>query len=277
MIDHLESIAKVGLYAGILTILGAHAATWLLRVTAGVTRAEASEAERRASRLGLAAGAALLACLVARLWAHTVAAFGVAEASSSWDKVWLIAFESRWGGAWRTQVVAATVSLLVSAWAMRRSGVAPPLAATLTSVALVCSFPLMGHAAGHRLRAAVDTLHLLGGGAWLGTLAVLVAMKPRNALFERFSPLALSGAAIAALTGVVMAWLSLGSIANIWTTPYGRLLVAKVAVVLAVSGCGFINWRRARAHQPPPAAGLELVLALTIVVITAFLTEMTPP
>mgnify|MGYP001422088991 CR=1 FL=1 len=129
MIDHFESIAKVGLYAAILTIVGAHAASWLLRVTTGVTRAEASEAERSASRLGLAAGAALLAFLVVRLWAHTVAAFGIAEASSSLDNVWLVAFQSRWGGGWRIQVVAAMVSLIVSAWAMGRSGVARPLVA----------------------------------------------------------------------------------------------------------------------------------------------------
>ncbi len=277
MIEHLEPIAKIGLYAAILTIVGSHVTRWLLRVTAGVTRSEAPELERRAARMGMAAGAALLAFLMFRLWTHTVAALGITAASSSWDDVWLVGFQSRWGGSWRIQVVAAMVSLLASAWAMGRSGAGPALAANLASVVLVCSFPLMGHASGQPVRAAVDALHLLGGGAWLGTLAVLVLMKPGNALFERFSPVALSGAALAALSGLVMAWLYLGSIANTWTTAYGRLLIAKVAVVLAVSGCGYVNWRRAQEHQPPSAAGLEVTLALAVVVMTAFLTEMAHP
>lgn len=274
MTEYLESIAKIGLYSALLLIIGAQAATWLVRATSG---RDGHELLQRIARVGIIAGTAMVALLLFRLWAHTAAAFGVADATTSWRSLSLIAFESRWGGSWRAQMMASVASLLVTAWAAGRHGRWVALAPGVAAAALVGTFPLMGHAAGQPYRVAVDALHLLGGGVWLGTLAVLVVARAGDSLFGRFSPLALSGAAIAASSGLVMAWIYVGTFGNLWTTPYGRLLIGKLAVLLAVAGCGYVNWRRLRAQQPPAVARLEVGLALAVVVITAFLTETAHP
>ena len=274
MIASLESVAKIGLYSALLLVLGSHAARWLLRsIRAQIVRADA--ADDRLARVALVAGTALIACLLFRLWAHTVLSFGVSD-GSTWENLSLIGLESRWGAHWRVQTSAAVVSLLVCAWTIGRR---PWSLLVSTAVALVLAgtFPLTGHAAGQPFRVAIDVAHLLGGGLWLGTLAVLLIVKPQGPVFEHFSPLALTGSTVVVSTGLIMAWLYLGAIDNLWATTYGRLLVAKVVTVLAISACGFVNWQRARAGQAPPAASLEAALALAVVVVTAFLTETAHP
>lgn len=274
MIASLESVAKIGLYGALLLLLGSHAARWLLRSIPAET-ARAHTVDDRLARVAIVAGTVLVACLLLRLWAHTVVSFGLSD-GSTWEKVSLIGFESRWGGQWRVQTTAAVVSLLTSAWTIGRSPWSL-LVSTGAAMFVAGTFPLTGHAGGQPLRVGVDMAHLLGGGLWLGTLAVLLIVKPQGSVFERFSPVAFTGSTVVVLTGLVMTWLYLGEIANLWTTLYGRLLVAKVVTVLAISACGFVNWQRARAGQLPPVASVETALALAVVVITAFLTETAHP
>ncbi len=272
MTESLEPIVKIGVYAALLILVGAHAARWLVRAAPEWTGRDRGSVDRRFARLGAITAAVLAVLLGVRLVAHSAAAFGLADALSM-ENLAAVGFRSRWGGGWRAQVMAAAVTAVATRWALRRPGATTLLLSTLAAVALACTFPLMGHAAGETTRFVLHGVHLLGGGVWLGTLAVLVMASPGVSLFERFSPLAIGGATLALSSGLGMTWLYLGSIANLWTTTYGRLLSAKLAVLLITAACGLVNWRRIRGGAAPPAATLEAVLALVAVAITAFLTE----
>ncbi|MFD5318521.1 copper resistance D family protein [Streptomyces sp. NPDC127098] len=86
-----------------------------------------------------------------------------------------------------------------------------------------------------------DLLHLLGVSLWIGGLGLLlVAVLPRRSPEElarvvpAYSRLAAGSVAVIALAGLVLAWQVVGTVDALLGTSYGRLLVAKVALVGAV-------------------------------------------
>jgi putative copper export protein len=144
----------------------------------------------------------------------------------------------------------------------------------------------------------VNPIHVLAGGLWVGTLAMLVIAglatvfasrldtERRGALAARmvhgFSPLALASAAVLALFGVITAWRHLGEWRLLWTTPYGVALLVKLGVVAMVVSLGAWNWRRQKprlgsedaAHALRASAKIELALALLVLVVTAVLVSL---
>ena len=122
MDNWLEISAKAIVYAAALAALGAAAVRRLLlpRVKAQVAPDVLLASGDRADRVMLRAAALLVVGVLLRAWAHTVAAFGMADAWS-WDNLTLIAFESRWGGGWQVQMAAAVLLVAVSLWTPRRS------------------------------------------------------------------------------------------------------------------------------------------------------------
>ena len=216
----------------------------------------------------------------------------------------LLVTGTSWGRAWLGQVAAVVLSGLAFALAAARGARAEFgwLAAT-AGVALLAYTPaLAGHAAGaeHFVTPAItaDIFHMVAGGAWLGTLAVMAGVlylgRRRGASPSKrrivdwitaFSPLALGSAAVIAVTGLFAAWLHLGAISALWTEPWGRTLSLKLFVVLAIVACGAYNWRRARgrvgeAGDPPrlpPTVAVELSAAGLLLLVTAVLTGTTPP
>src|SRR6185312_13053424 len=86
-------------------------------------------------------------------------------------------------------------------------------------------------------------LHLLAGGAWLGSLLYLVAYDrdardtfTRDAL--RVSTTALVAAIVVTLSGVVQAWLFLPSPWDVLSSTYGAVLLAKIAGLLILIAFG---------------------------------------
>jgi len=71
----------------------------------------------------------------------------------------------------------------------------------------------------------------------------------------------------------------LGTVGDGLTTPYGRWLLSKLALVAAAAACGFVNWRRARAGQAPSPSLLrrEALAAVLTALVTAVLTETAHP
>ena len=84
-------------------------------------------------------------------------------------------------------------------------------------------------------------------------------------------------------------WTYVGSVANLWTTPYGRLLTVKGTLFAGVIACGFLNWRRRsggagngpnaapRTGEPVGTATIEILLAAAVVIVTAVFTELEHP
>ncbi len=288
----VEAAGKVGVYAALLLALGACAAHWwLLPRVRGLDAGGTDRLSGALRRLLRRAAVCLFAAVTARLWLHTAAAFGWG-AMFEWSQLRIIAIDSRWGRSWRWQLLASAAAA-GSAWAMRRGRRAGWVVTSIAVAGAMVALPLLGHAAGAPWRVALHTAHVLGGGLWLGTLGVLVLVPvsaaDRQALLRAFSPLALSGAAVVAPSGLAAAWLYLGSLPALWTTSYGRLLAMKIALVTAAAACGFVNWQRyrrerARARSEAIATSgadgfvpLEVALAVVIVLLTSLLTETAHP
>jgi copper transport protein len=244
--------------------------------------------DRWLARAALVTAALLLAAHVARAWAHTAMAFGAAD-SLSMENLSLIVLESRWGESWRLQLYAAgTVLLTATALRVWRPAWIAYAAAVFAAAAAI---PLLGHAGGSAPRHALHLAHLLGGGAWLGTLAVLVGIRWQAqrgtvwaqaaalSLVGAFSPLALGAAALAGASGVVATWLYVGAAPNLLTTNYGRALLFKLACVFIVLLCGRANWQRARVGLDPKLSVMvvELGAAAAVVLATGVLTETEQP
>jgi putative copper export protein len=252
------------------------------------------------ARAGTLSAALVPLALLLRLFTHAVAVFGFPDGLSI-EQIRTVAFETRWGGHWQIQLLTAAL-LLASSILVRLRSATSRLWPSLACVALAYAIPLVGHAAGSAWRVLLHGTHILAGGIWLGSLAVMLLIRfparredddrhahghereLRRTLLRGFAPVALTGATVLLLTGATMAWLYLGPLTNLVASAWGRLLDAKVVVLSGVVACGFVNWRRLAADstvQSGPARSrimmLEALLAAVVVLITAFLTETAHP
>ena len=104
-------------------------------------------------------------------------------------------------------------------------------------------------------------------------------------LVTAFSPVALGSAALVVLTGVVSAWLRLGSVPALWSTSYGQVLLVKLLFLSGVTATGFYNWRFVQPSLGTNAATVrlrrsatsELVIGVVVLVVTAVLVAMPTP
>lgn len=256
--------ARWVLYLGALGLVGAFGAALL-------TRRINSHAVAAALTSSIAVAIAVCAIFAVQRYVW----FG-GEGITQWDNAWLIVSSTVWGKHWTWLAVVAAVAVVMLPLARRR--LTWWIAATgAISLALAAVAPLIGHAGSHDATIRLlHGVHLLGGGLWLGSLGmtVIAGINDRRQLLgtlRRFAPLAFGGAVVVAATGVLIAWEHLDPISALWTSPYGRVLSAKVAAVLIVAGLGFVNWR-----QPRIAIVLtELTLALTVVLgLAAWLSEL---
>lgn len=167
----------------------------------------------------------------------------------------------------------------------------------LIGVALVAtSFMFDGHTAseGPRLlHAAANLTHVTTAAIWSGGVAMLALTirrrhhdaRPTRALqlAMRFSVIATFALVAAGIAGVALSIFVVNSISDLWTTPWGRLLSAKVTLVSIAGACGAYNHRvllRELEHAPDDQATIDrfrIVVAaeatalLVVVLITAFL------
>jgi copper transport protein len=180
----------------------------------------------------------------------------------------------RWGGVW----VAYQVLLAALAYTAfnvgrvhpdrsaspsglpERAGISPALWSVSGAmlVLLAVAQALAGHAAAAPgdvpLAVAVDTVHLLAAGTWVGgLLALLVGLLPL-ALSDRaafstlvrtgygaFGPVAGVSVVMVIATGLYSAGQEVAVPAAFLSTPYGEALAAKVALALLVGAFGWLN------------------------------------
>jgi copper transport protein len=151
-----------------------------------------------------------------------------------------------------------------------------------------------------------DTAHVLCMSVWLGGLVLLLAAVPaatrvlsaqeRTPLLAgvvgRFSRMALIAVALLALTGVIHSLSLVASFGALVDTAYGRLVLAKIALLSALVALGAYNQRRslprlrrlaAGGEEPGRAAALlhravamEVVFILVVLGVTSVLVATTP-
>ena len=296
-------------WAGLMALLGMIGAAAFdrfvlrrLRVDPAMERV-VDRAASRAWRLAAVAAALSAATLLARLWLQSVALNGAADA---FDREALDALLTGtvWGTGWTLQAVATVaffIALMVSRAPRGRS--VGWIGAAVAALLLAAVPALSGHAAAVEgwtaLAFASDWVHVLGAGAWVGTLATLVlAGLPAAAstsdgertgafavMVRAFSPVALTGAALAAGTGIINSLFHLSAFPQLWETAYGRMLLLKLALLAVVAWLGFYNWRYVlpALHAPTsPArlrrsAGVELAAGVAVILATAILIALPPP
>ena len=272
----LESVPKAVAYLATLAYLGAVTAAALTRSPHGASFL------RLCARVARVAALAGLLALLARAWVH---ASLVADGVPDRDTLTRVVFDSRWGGRWQWQFAASVAALALAALRAlpRGAWIGPAMAALAAATAT----PLLGHGASTSWQHLTHTAHLAVTGAWLGTVCVLaLASRGRDAdlaaiggPIARFSPLALSCAALAAVSGTVLAVTYVGTFVDLVGSPYGRWLLLKLAAIAVVGGCGYVNWRRTRGGQAPSPGWLqaEALGAVLTAVVTAILTETEHP
>jgi putative copper resistance protein D len=125
----------------------------------------------------------------------------------------------------------------------------------LLSLSALLPLALQGHAAGSANHGTAITslgLHLVFVSIWVGGLVALVVVRSLCApadfaqFAKRYSTLALVSFIVVGATGLISAWLRLGSFENL-TTPYGALVLAKTFALIALGILGF--WQRNRALE----------------------------
>lgn len=99
----------------------------------------------------------------------------------------------------------------------------------------------------------------------------------------RFSVIAGAALAVAGIAGTILAAIILDSVSQLWTTPWGRLLVAKTAAVGAAALLGTYNhfvvipWMNThpdddgRSVRIRNTATGEAILLSVVIIVTAFL------
>ncbi|WP_458244644.1 CopD family protein [Streptomyces sp. MAI_2237] len=148
------------------------------------------------------------------------------------------------------------------------ASVLPLTALTALAVALALTWAAAEHAsAGIQVPLAMTSsvLHLLAMAVWLGGLTALLVLLHRTELapaaVARFSRLAPACVTVLVVTGVYQSWRGLGSLNALTGTTYGRLLLAKLAVVVLLLALAWLSrqWTARLVEAPAEAVVRERV------------------
>ena len=124
-----------------------------------------------------------------------------------------------------------------------------------------------------------DAVHLTGVALWVGGLFLVVSVRPPLPAMATFSRTALPCVVAVAATGVYQAQRNLPGWAALTGTGYGRLVLAKVAGLLALVGLGHLARRflaRSSAARLGALVVVEVVVAAAVLGVAAVLVQTAP-
>ncbi len=136
--------------------------------------------------------------------------------------------------------------------------------AAICGLGVLATYGGVGHAAAGSaptLALLSDTSHLAAASVWIGGLVILVAcLLPRRRTRELaealpgYSRLALGCVAVLAVTGTYQAWREVWPIPALWSTDYGRLLLAKVTGFLLIVAVAYFSRQAVQRRYVRPVA-----------------------
>jgi len=266
---------------------------------------------RRFDRLLPWAWAVLLVSWLGRLVFQAASISGLGLAGSLRPGVLGDVLRTGFGRSWLAGLGFTLLAGLPVAGLTRRAGLfrARPqtwlslLAAAAAGLALAAASTGHARTEGHpSLGVPSVAVHLLAVSVWVGGLAALVIVgaaawsavpsEARNSLVgqlvPRFSRVALAAVAVLVGTGTLNAVLDLAALSDLWRTTYGKVLSAKI--VLLVLALGFGAWhlrvspRRLAVADPAGAASrsfrrsttAELVVLAAVVAFASGLVALVP-
>jgi putative copper export protein/mono/diheme cytochrome c family protein len=214
------------------------------------------------------------------------------------------------------------VALIVASGALAfREGRVSRTLSLVTAAGVALTTALTGHLADWgdvTLSVALDWAHVVAASVWTGGLMALALACARGAwpperlprIAVRFSRLAGVCLLVVLVTGSWNVWVQVPNVGALWTTTYGRVLTAKLALVVLLIIVGALNrysivaqldarrgrarlarlWRRARLVLAGPSSRgprqaparfvafltTEAILAFAVFAATAALGESTP-
>jgi copper transport protein len=196
--------------------------------------------------------AALLDTPAGRLVAVQIGAFALAAAAA-------VRPHRRWLAA------ALTVVVIAEGWRSHLQTEAPPLGSITIMVHLAAVAIWIGGLV-HVLRAAVRWRHTTGQA---------------RVLFLEYTWMAVVVYGVVVVTGTVAAVLVLPTLDALWSTSYGQVLMAKLALVAVATGLALSARRRLYRHHSAPRtiqfARIEWTALVTVLAASAVLASMAPP
>jgi len=182
--------------------------------------------------------------------------------------VWSTGFSTSYGASAVLAVAALSAGLIAASL----KGWAGPWLAALALIGVGAALAASGHAsaaAPQWLTRPAVFLHGVGIAFWAGALAPLASAMSggraeAGALLRRFSraiPLALLPLIAA---GLILAIVQLGRIDALWSTAYGRVLMAKLVLLVALFGLAALNRFRLTGPAEAGDAGARRRLTLSI-------------
>jgi putative copper resistance protein D len=173
--------------------------------------------------------------------------------------VWIVLTKTGFGTVWTVRF-----ALAVLLGACLPIGPAPAnkmrwWVATCAATGLVGSLGFAGHAAADAgidgvIHLVADIVHLVAAAAWVGALAPLAMLlgaaghSPEQSAIaiarmatQRFSMLGVVSVGALLATGIVNTWVLAGSVAALFETPYGQLLLAKIVLFFVMVAIAAVN------------------------------------
>lgn len=215
---------------------------------------------------------------------------------------------TRFGTVWGVRVLdfALLAALALALGAGRR-----PALWALPAALLAITPALGGHASTQKpvaLLFPLDVIHVVAMSAWVGGLVALVVAVPAatraigdaaartpvlSAALSRFSAVALVCVGLLVASGTAQSIVHLRSFGDLLHTAFGRAVLIKIIILLALVGLGALNRRRsvprlraaAAEGAAPGAAGralratlrAEVALVVAVLGVTAALVSYAPP
>ncbi|MDQ1658410.1 MAG: copper transport protein, partial [Cryptosporangiaceae bacterium] len=195
------------------------------------------------------------------------------------------------GGRWLAGELGCLVLTAVAWWARPGGRPKDSTAAAIVlgvggAVSAATGYALLGHG-GSWPGAAATAVHVLAAGAWAGSVLavalVLTAARIRRepldlgGLLRAFAVLAVAAVAALTVTGLLLTAAEVASVDALITTPYGLLLIGKVALTLAA---GLLGLRTSlavrRSGVPRRAVGAEAVALAAVLGLAAALASAGP-
>ncbi|HEY5052610.1 MAG TPA: CopD family protein, partial [Solirubrobacterales bacterium] len=243
-------------------------------------------------------------------------AAGISGFSALKESIVRETLETKFGTIWGLAALAWVVFGLLAALVLRPAqgrgpGAWPRAALLAVPLAFVVLVPaLSGHGSTQSpvaLNFPVNAIHVGAMGVWLGGLAALLFVVPRGtreldpgdrsrllaAALSRFSQVALIAVGAILLTGLIQAYVYVRHLDDLISTGYGRAVLIKFCLLMALIGIGAYNRRRslprlnriAAGGESPGRAGLilrralraEVALLVVVLGVTAALASYAPP
>jgi copper transport protein len=192
-------------------------------------------------------------------------------------------------GRWLIREIGPAMLVAAVLWARRgvRPGWLPPVLTlgALGAVLAAAGTALLGHPGAGAL---AGTVHVLAAGGWAGSVLVAaVALVPAlgsnpvqvRLVLRAFAVLAAGCLAVLTVTGLLMTGALVATVDALLTTPYGLLLLAKVAAVGVAGLLGLRTFRRLRRIEPAlPRRGLvaEAVALVAVLALAGSLAAAGP-